>query len=98
MTIALQTDPWSYLVIILVIVLLLYMVQTYIASKKERKALYQLEEQYKFIATIKCLSNDYTAEKEFSEGDFVGKIVGECPKCGNKLIITSIYALYKQKT
>ncbi|MEM1525623.1 MAG: hypothetical protein QXZ41_04685 [Ignisphaera sp.] len=52
------------------------------------------EVPYKYISIIKCVSNDHTADREFQEGDFVGKVIGECPKCGNKLVIDAIYAQY----
>jgi hypothetical protein len=48
----------------------------------------------KYLLIIRCLNNDYSIEREFQDGDFVGKVVGECPKCGNKLIIDAIYAQY----
>ncbi|MEM1645050.1 MAG: hypothetical protein QXL96_04130 [Ignisphaera sp.] len=49
---------------------------------------------YKYISTIKCITGDHITDREFQEGDFVGKVIGECPKCGNKLIIDAIYAQY----
>ncbi|WP_420809431.1 hypothetical protein [Acidianus sulfidivorans] len=42
---------------------------------------------------IKCMSCDYTLERDFQEGDFVPKIVGTCPKDGGKLYIAGIYAV-----
>lgn len=42
---------------------------------------------------IKCMTCDYTLERDFQEGDFIPKIVGVCPKDGGKLYIAGIYAV-----
>lgn len=87
----------EYLILIIVFLIIMYIVQSVMSYRRERQALKQVEIPYKYVTVIKCLSNDFTTERDFHEGDFIGKIIGKCPKCGNKLEIASIYTLYTNK-
>lgn len=95
----LQIDnyPWNYIILLLALALAVYIIQTIISYKKNKQVIHQYEEPYRFVTIIKCLTNDFTTEREFNEGDFIGKVEGECPKCKNKLVIISIYATYLQR-
>lgn len=99
----LQTDttsviPLLFIVMLILVILSLYLARSRIRLIKSRYNIYQQDEMpYRCITIVKCISSDYVAEREFQEGDFVGKITGECPKCGNKLVIDTIYTLYIQR-
>ncbi len=98
MIIHLQTDtPLTLILIIAVLGMIVYMIHAGFSYMKKRQHIYQEEIPHKFTTVIKCLNKDYSAEREFREGDFVGKIEGSCPKCGNNMVIDYIYALYTQK-
>ncbi len=49
------------------------------------------EEKWKSITRVKCMSCGYTEERDFTKGDYVGKIVGKCPKCGGQLVVDAIF-------
>jgi len=45
------------------------------------------------LTTIECASCDFKDKREFMKSDYVGKTIGNCPKCGaGTLYITLIYA------
>ncbi|MCY0860382.1 MAG: hypothetical protein OWQ54_08120 [Sulfolobaceae archaeon] len=46
----------------------------------------------KIITVIKCMTCDYTVEREMKDGDFVLKVEGKCPKDNGTLYIAGIYA------
>ncbi len=48
------------------------------------------EEQYITKTLIKCMNSEHTEERRFEKGDYIGKIVGECPEGDTKYI----YAIY----
>ncbi len=50
------------------------------------------EPQRKTIVEVRCTSCDYREEREFTKGDYVGKIAGTCPKCGAHLLVNTIYS------
>ncbi len=75
------------LIFLLILFLLLTVILSAIRSQK------RIESKPKLITVIKCLSNDYEVEREFTQGDFVGKIEGKCPKCGSQLFVVAIYAI-----
>ena len=45
----------------------------------------------KTVVEVRCTSCEHREEREFSKGDYVGKIAGTCPKCGAHLVIDAIY-------
>jgi hypothetical protein len=82
------------MVVLIILTLILYfkLRSGFMKSFQQLDKLDEVPQRY--IAIVKCFNNDYIVEKEFQEGDFVGKIVGECPKCRNKLVIEAIFAQY----
>ncbi|AWR94669.1 hypothetical protein [Acidianus brierleyi] len=50
------------------------------------------KEQLKVKTEIRCMTCDYKIVRDFQQGDFVPKIVGQCPKDGGQLYIAGIYA------
>lgn len=54
-------------------------------------------ESQKVSSIIRCTNCDYVTAREFNKGDFVLKEVGICPRCGNNLVIYSIFREVKEK-
>ncbi|MBP1357812.1 MAG: hypothetical protein JZD40_04910, partial [Sulfolobus sp.] len=54
------------------------------------------QQTVKIVTVIKCMTCDYTVDRDFKEGDFVLKIEGKCPKDNGTLYIAGIYADVKQ--
>jgi len=87
-------EPSMDLVLISILLILLLLTLILPLIKGQR----QTQKKPKIITLIKCSNKDYETRREFKQGDFVGKIEGKCPKCGNRLFIVSIYATsLKQK-
>jgi len=86
-------------VLLIIIALLLIVIVAYIVSNgwlytRSRRKIENLEDKpTKIITVISCKNNDYTIEREFQEGDFIGKAVDKCPKCGAEMIISKIYTI-----
>jgi hypothetical protein len=51
----------------------------------------------KTITSIACYGCEYTEQREFERGDYVGKTLGECPKCKGQRYVKSIYAIEEKK-
>ena len=50
------------------------------------------------LTSFACHQCDFTDQREFKRGDFVGKSVGKCPKCKNDaLYIRAIYTAEEKK-
>uniref|UniRef100_A0A7C2ZNE1 Uncharacterized protein n=1 Tax=Ignisphaera aggregans TaxID=334771 RepID=A0A7C2ZNE1_9CREN len=95
-------DQFQILLVVLAVVLLVLTMSLYFKwrsgfSKGQHEFNRYGEEVQRYITLIKCTSGDHTEERELQEGDFIGKVVGECPKCKNKLVIDTIYAQYAHK-
>jgi len=92
----LQIDPYILLLLLFVLLLMTFLsdlISSYIRSKRAESS----PSTYKIITEIVCsTSGDYSSEREFIDGDYVGKEVGTCPKCGGKIIVNRIYAIYQQ--
>jgi hypothetical protein len=86
-------------VLLIIIALLLVVIVAYIVSNgwlytRSRRRTENLEDKpAKIITVISCKNNDYTIEREFQEGDFIGKVADKCPKCGAEMIISKIYTI-----
>ncbi len=63
-----------------------YLVLTLITSRRTEQSA-----PSKIFTEITCINKDFSIKREFSEGDYVGKVIGKCPKCGSDLIIIAIY-------
>jgi len=83
------SEIYLFLFIMLVIVLVVQLIVSYVSSKRRAQA----ETPLRFITSISCVNNDYRVERDFAEGDFVGKVVGSCPKCGAPLVIDRIFCI-----
>lgn len=53
--------------------------------------------EVKTITSIACYSCKFSEEREFEKGDFVGKSLGDCPKCRGQRYIKSIYAIEEKR-
>ncbi len=74
----------TIIVMALSLTLLYYiMIKTSIKSK---------EEIYKTFTVLKCSTCEHTEKGEFKKGDYVGKIMGECPKCGSTMYVHAIFS------
>ncbi len=40
---------------------------------------------------IECLACGYSVEREYRQGDYVGKPEGRCPKCGSEMIVAAVF-------
>ncbi len=85
---------WTILMVILFVALVAQLIANYLSSRRSSRA--EEEGPTKIITKIVCEKGDYSIEREFREGDFVGKIEGICPKCGSKLVIDLIYVVREQ--
>ncbi|MDW8011172.1 MAG: hypothetical protein RMH84_06245 [Sulfolobales archaeon] len=43
------------------------------------------------VEVVGCLRCDYESSKKHEKGDYVGKVVGTCPKDGAFLVVKAIY-------
>ncbi len=84
------SDYLTLLFIAIMIVLVVQLVLNYISSKRQQAA--ETEPPKKIVARVRCIRGDYEMERDFKEGDFIGKVDGHCPKCGAELVIDAIYA------
>jgi len=84
------SNPYVVIFIALMAVLVVQLIVSYVSSKKQRA---QQELPIKTVSVVGCVRGDYEIEKEFSEGDFVGRVVGDCPQCGAPLIIKRIFVV-----
>ena len=83
----------NYLTLLFLIVFIVLIVQLLINYLSSKRSSTTVDMPVKLVSVIKCINNDYTVEREFREGDFIGKIESTCPKCGADLIIERIYAI-----
>lgn len=78
-------DPMTIVILAVLAFIITYMAVSAMKSRQEPI-------KKKVIVTqLKCDSCDHSERREFREGDYVGKEVGECPKCGGKLLVDAIY-------
>ncbi|MEM0361961.1 MAG: hypothetical protein QXH57_01220 [Sulfolobales archaeon] len=82
-------DIFTLIMLVMTILLLIYTVSVMLMQRNKSKT----ASTPKVITKVKCVHNDYSLEREFSKGDYVGLEVGKCPKCGGVLTIDAIYAV-----
>ncbi len=83
----------NYLVLILIAIAIAIVVQMILNYLSSRRSITEsLSERPRIRVKVTCVNGDFNYEREFIEGDFVGKIEGKCDKCGGLLIISAIYA------
>ena len=88
------TDALLIIIALLLIVIVVYIVSNgWLYTRSRRRAENLEDKPTKIITVISCKNNDYTIEREFQEGDFIGKVADKCPKCGAEMIISRIYAI-----
>lgn len=80
-------DIFTLILLIMTISLILY---TLLLSFTQRKAGKEVVKP-KILTKISCIREDYGEERDFKKGDYVGLVVGKCPKCEGNLLITAIY-------
>ncbi len=51
----------------------------------------------KTVTVLRCYDCGYQVEREFRKGDYVGKLVGKCPRCGAPLYVHAIYVKLEEK-
>jgi len=86
-------DIFTWLLIIVLVIMIIYMVMSGIGYMRKKDRATIENTPLKVITTITCINKDYTIEREFREGDFIGKIEGQCPKCGSSMVIDKIYTI-----
>jgi len=78
-------DPMTVVILAVLAFIITYMAVSAMKSRQE-----PLKKKV-IVTQLKCSNCDYSERREFREGDYVGKEVGECPKCGGKLLVDAIY-------
>ncbi len=81
-----QLDPLVLGLLAVFVVLMIYTLLSFFTSRKPPAA------PPKILTKIACMSGNYSEVREFREGDYVGKEVGKCPKCGAPLLIIAVYS------
>lgn len=70
---------------------------TYMMLQTRRKAVRLPFEAPKVITTILCQKCGLKNIRDFQRGDYIFKDTEPCPKCNEKMIISSIYREVKEK-
>ncbi len=78
-------DPFTLVTIALTLFVLAYFIALSLGGRKKQQKV------KKTYTLLKCTACEYSVEREFKEGDYVGKKEGTCPKCDGEMIITAIY-------
>ena len=86
-------DTFTLLLIIVLVIMIIYMVMSGIGYMRKKSRMVVEDTPLRIITTITCVNRDYNIEREFREGDFIGKIEGQCPRCGSEMVIDKIYAI-----
>ena len=71
---------------LLIALTLIYALTMFLSSRKREE-----QSKPKVVTRIECERGDYEQVRDYVDGDYVGKVVGKCPKCGLRLMITGIY-------
>ncbi len=81
-----QLDPLILGLLAVFVVLVVYTLFSFVTSRKPPAV------PPKILTKIVCASGNHSEVREFKEGDYVGKEVGKCPKCGSPLLIVAVYS------
>ncbi|MCD6340609.1 MAG: hypothetical protein J7L51_01480 [Desulfurococcales archaeon] len=81
-----QLDPLILGLLAVFVVLMIYTLLSFFTTRKQPAI------PPKILTKIACISGNYSEVREFREGDYVGKEVGKCPKCGAPLLIVAVYS------
>jgi hypothetical protein len=67
-------------------------------QKTSRKVKIEEIGEAKTLTSIACHRCEFSDQREFKRGDFIGKSLGKCPKCkNNELYIRAIYTVEEKK-
>ena len=78
-------DPMTIVILAVLAFIITYMAVSAMKSRQEPT------KKKVIITQLRCENCNHTERREFKEGDYVGKEIGECPKCGGKLLVDAIY-------
>jgi len=81
------TNEVSNLLNILLLALFIASTVLMLASGARRKKV----GKRKVYTRIKCFNCGYTIERVYQKGDYVGRVVGKCPRCGGELVVSAVY-------
>jgi len=82
-----QLDYFTTILLIMTFMLIIYTIVIIMAQRRDTRR----EAEQKIIARVSCEKNDYSEERDFKKGYYIGLEVGKCPNCGSRLFIESIY-------
>ncbi|HDN01398.1 MAG TPA: hypothetical protein ENF42_00310 [Candidatus Bathyarchaeota archaeon] len=83
-------DPFTLIMIGLTVFLVVYLLTSTFLTKKREPP------KKKLVTVLTCLNCTYIEKRNYKEGDYVGKTVGECPKCEGNMLIKAIYSEIEQ--
>ncbi len=83
-----DSDPFLYLAIALLVA---FVVQGVLSYLSQRKSGSEQERPMQILVVVTCTNCGHSETTNFTEGMFVGRVVGSCPKCGGKLIVSKIF-------
>lgn len=87
----LQIDLPTLLLVLALSVMIIYVIKSYINHGKKKELALAESSAMRVFSVISCVKEDYAEEREYREGDFVGKLEGKCPRCGSELLVQKIY-------
>jgi hypothetical protein len=70
---------------------------TYMLVQTRRRVMQLSLELPPVMSTITCQKCGFKNQREFERGDYIFKEAGPCPKCNEKLLISSVYREVKEK-
>lgn len=83
-----QIDTLMTALLIALFLLLLTTLLPWLISATSSRSKVAREELVELVGCLKC---GYESSRKYEKGDYVGKVVGTCPKDGSSLIVRAIY-------
>lgn len=83
-----QLDPLFMALLIAMFLFILATLVPWLISAARPKSKVTREEIVEVIGCTKC---GYESMRKYEKGDYVGRIIGSCPKDGSSLIVKAIY-------